>query len=179
MKLVQVVIASVVWLAGASLAGGAAPEKPEGKASGAKPSSMGPLIDRTSRPSRVDAAECVNKGTAACALTVRVSAGVKKEGGDKAGACSISVSPDALFVRDKGATVLVWQVESGVWMFPERDGIKFKQEGAPFFDGHRAGERRWQVVHRPTQPGVHRYGVNLVDAKGRTCTLDPVIVDDW
>ena len=165
MKVKMGLAALAACLASVSLAGGAAPEK-DPKAAAGKPAKGGVLVDRTSRPKRVDAAACVNKGGAACLLTVQV--------GPK---CEITVSPDALFIKEKGTTVLVWELQ-GKATFPEREGIKFKSEG-PFEDGKRTGEQRWQVQHKNEKPGVYRYGVNVLNADGKPCTLDPVIVDDW
>ena len=161
-------LASLVLAVSAFTAFAAPAEKGEGKRPAASAATASKLkIDRTSRPKRVDAGECVNKDGAVCRLSVRVAAN-----------CAITVSPDSLFIRQKGATVLLWEIQSADWGFEDRDGIKFKTAG-PFDDGHAVGHNGWMVQHRSETPGVYRYGLNVVDGKGQKCSIDPVIVDDW
>jgi hypothetical protein len=168
MKIARMFAALLACLAGISMAGGAAPEKvPPGASPTAGKPSAGIKVDRTSRPKKVSAGQCVNQNGAVCLLSVKI--------GPK---CDVTVEPDALFIRQKGATNLVWEI-SGPGSFAERDGIKFKSGDAPFSDGHAVGKNRWMANHQPRDPAVYRYGLNLLDGSGQPCVVDPVIVDDY
>lgn len=137
----------------------------EASTDGAK---AGGLIDRSSRPKRIDAAECVNTGAAACLVTVKVGAN-----------CAVTLSPEALFIRRKGAGAIVWRIDTAGWSFAERDGIKFKGDAKEFDAGERVAPRIWKVRNKGEYLGVWRYGVTVVDGKGKPCVVDPEVVTDW
>lgn len=128
----------------------------------------GLLIDKSSRPKRVDAGECVNEKNAACVVSVKI--------GDK---CAVTLSPEVLLIRQKGSNTIAWRIETRGYTFPEKEGVQFKGDAKEFDPGRRENQRIWTVRNKGEFNGVWRYGITVVDDKGGKCTIDPEVVTDW
>lgn len=158
----------VACLLAASLAACAqAPTQPTTRAKAADPAPAVGKLDKAFAPTPLSAGVCHK---AICQIPVEV--------GNQGGACTPKLD-DLTIVTRRGVEVQ-WIITTPGWIWPQREGVKFKRTGQPFGTGRRDSDVQWSTRNNAATRGIWDYGVKLVNEKdGRECFVDPGLVTDW